>query len=289
MSTDIDDDNNSHGLPLHITIRFAESIPDLHLDVPAQNNLTGVGLKHLVRSKLEPPASQRPYRFIYAGKFIRDNDFLSTILKVPTPPPRATDTKGKGKDVEPPPARVYINCSIGDDILSPSELAAEALAATKVPTATVQDTRGDGASTSISTPTASTTVAPRGFDRFLTAGFSPAEVNQLRLQFRSIQENIHTPDTMPSPNTLMRMEDSWIDSNAGNGTGGADGGFDFGDEGMGGGLDDLLWGNIMGFVWPLGCIAWAMREPGIWSSRRQLAVVTGFLLSLTYGFVRVLA
>src|SRR4051812_45642212 len=102
--------------PLHITIRFAESIPDLHLDVPAQNNLTGVGLKHLVRSKLEPPPSQRPYRFIYAGKFVRDNDFLSTILKVPTPPPRATDTKGKGKDVEPPPARVYINCSIGDDI-----------------------------------------------------------------------------------------------------------------------------------------------------------------------------
>lgn len=276
--------------PLHITIRFADSIPDLELDVPAQNNITGIGLKHLIRSKLEPPASLRRFRFIYSGKFIRDDDFLTAILKVPTPPPRSLHTKGKGKDVEPPPARVYINCSIGDDILSPSEIDAETLAATTALNKSKNVDLPDGASArSLSVPASSTTVAPRGFNRFLSAGFSPAEVNQLRLQFQSIQANIHTPDTMPSPDTLLQMEDSWIDNNAGTGIGGAEGGFDFGDDGMGSGFDDLLWGNIMGFLWPLGCVVWVLREPGILSSRRQIAVFTGFLLSITFGVLRVLS
>ncbi|KAA8565344.1 hypothetical protein MFRU_045g00470 [Monilinia fructicola] len=275
--------------PLHITIRFADSIPDLLLDIPTQNNLTGVGLKHLVRSKLEPPASQRRFRFIYGGKFIRDDDFLTAILKVPTPPPRAIDAKGKGKDVEPLPARVYINCSIGDDVLSPSEIDAETIAATSALSKSKKEQLPEGASTSLGIPASSTTVAPRGFNRFLSAGFSPAEVNQLRLQFQSIQANIHTPDTMPSPDTLLRMEDSWIDNNAGNGGSGVEGGFDFGDDGMGSGLDDLLWGNIMGFLWPLGCVVWVLREPGILSSRRQIAVFTGFILSITFGFLRVLS
>ncbi|KAI9644282.1 hypothetical protein NHQ30_007638 [Ciborinia camelliae] len=272
--------------PLHITIRFADSVPDLLLDIPTQNNLTGVGLKHLIRSKLEPPASQRRFRFIYGGKFIRDDDFLTAILKVPTPPPRAIDAKGKGKDVEPPPARVYINCSIGDDFLSPSEIDAETLAAT---TALNKSKKEKLPAASLGAPASSTTVAPRGFNRFLSAGFSPAEVNQLRLQFQSIQANIHTPDTMPSPDTLLRMEDSWIDNNAGSGAGGAEAGFDFGDDGMGGAFDDLLWGNFMGFLWPLGCVVWVLREPGILSSRRQVAVFTGFLLSVTFGFLRVLS
>ncbi|QSZ33379.1 hypothetical protein DSL72_002967 [Monilinia vaccinii-corymbosi] len=274
---------------LHITIRFADSIPDLPLDIPTQNNITGVGLKYLIRSKLEPPASQRRFRFIYGGKFIRDDDFLTAILKLPTPPPRAIDAKGKGKDAEPLPARVYINCSISDDILSPAEIHAEKLAATSALDKSKKERSPDGASASPNVQPSSTTIAPRGFNRFLSAGFSPAEVNQLRLQFQSIQANIHTPDTMPSPDTLLRMEDSWIDNNAGNGAGGVEGGFDFGDDGMGSGLDDLLWGNIMGFLWPLGCVVWVLREPGILSSRRQIAVFTGFILSITFGFLRVLS
>jgi hypothetical protein len=87
------------------------------------------------------------------------------------------------------------------------------------------------------------------------------------------------------------MEDAWIDDNAGNaGTGAGNGGFDFGEDGLGGGaLDDLLWGNIMGFLWPLGCIGWLIREGGVWSRRRQIAVFTGFVLSLTFGMLRVVS
>ncbi|KAH7351167.1 DUF2407 C-terminal domain-containing protein [Rhexocercosporidium sp. MPI-PUGE-AT-0058] len=275
--------------PLLITVRFTTSIPDLLLDIADPDDTTVIALKHLLRSKLDPPTSQHRYRFIHSGKLLKDDDILTDVLKIPSPPPPPADPKGKGKAVEPPPPRVYINCSIGDALTS-AELAAEAVAAAassdKSKKRERSETRDGG-----SAPSKSTTTAPRGFSRLLTAGFTAAEVNQLRLQFRSIQQNIHTPDTMPSPDTLLRMEDSWIDDNAGNaGTGGGAGGFDFGDDGTGGGaLDDLLWGNIMGFLWPLGCVGWLIREGGVWSGRRQIAVFTGFILSLTFGMLRVVS
>jgi len=277
--------------PLLITVRFTTSIPDLLLDIPDPDATTVIALKHLLRSKLDPPTSQHRYRFIHSGKLLKDDDVLADVLKIPSLPPPPADPKGKGKAVEPPPPRVYINCSIGDALTS-AELAAEAVAAAassdkskKRERSETRDRNGG------STPSKSTTTAPRGFSRLLSAGFTAAEVNQLRLQFRSIQSNIHTPDTMPSPETLLRMEDAWIDDNAGNaGTGGGAGGFDFGDDGINGGaLDDLLWGNIIGFLWPLGCVGWIIREGGVWSRRRQIAVFTGFLLSLTFGMLRVVS
>lgn len=275
--------------PLRVTVRFTTSIPDLLLDIPDPNETTVIALKHLIRSKLEAPTSKHRFRLIHSGKLLKDDDVLSAVLKIPAPPPRAADPKGKGKAVEPPPPRVYINCSIGD-VLDAAELSAEALAATasSQKTKKERDVSSDRKDGSISQSTAP---APRGFDRLLSGGFTPAEVNQLRLQFLSIQSNIHTPDTMPSPETLRHMEDAWIDDNAGNtGAGAGEGGFDFGDDGLGGGaLDDLLWGNIMGFLWPLGCIGWIIREGGVWSRRRQIAVFTGFVLSLTFGMLRVVS
>ncbi|KAG0652865.1 hypothetical protein D0Z07_0191 [Hyphodiscus hymeniophilus] len=171
--------------PLRVTVRFTTSIPDLLLDIPDPNETTAIALKHLVRSKLDAPTNKHRYRLIHSGKLLKDDDLLSTALKIPPPPLELPIQKEK-----------------------------------------------------------STAPAPRGFDRLLSGGFTPAEVNQLRLQFLSIQSNIHTPDTMPSPEVLRRMEDAWIDDNAGNtGAGAGEGGFDFGDDGLGGGaLDDLLWG-----------------------------------------------
>lgn len=88
------------------------------------------------------------------------------------------------------------------------------------------------------------------------------------------------------------MEDAWIDDNTANTAAGAStadgGGFDFGDD-IGGALDDLLWGNVMGFLWPLGCLGWVSREEGVWSRRRKVAVFTGTMLSFTFGILRVLA
>lgn len=278
--------------PLPLTVRFTTSIPDLLLDISDPEETSVVALKHLIRSKLEPPTSKHRFRFIHSGKLLKDDDVLSAVLKIPAPPPPRADPKGKGKAVDLPPPRVYINCSIGD-LLTSAELSAETFAATATTSTnkSKKTARNDAKDGSPSRPQTTTTPAPRGFDRLLSGGFTPAEVNQLRLQFLSIQSSIHTPDTMPSPETLRRMEDSWIDDNAGNtATGTVNGGFDFGDDGLGGGaLDDILWGNIMGFLWPLGSIGWMVRESGVWSRRRQIAVFTGFVLSLTFGMLRVVS
>jgi len=280
--------------PLNLTIRFTTAIPDLLLDIPNPSSTTVIALKHLVRASLPPSSSTRRLRPIHSGKLLRDDSLLPSVLKIPSPPPRAPiDPKGKGKEPEEPIQRIYIQCAIGD-VLSPEELAAEAAAAAASETNAAlneKDNQENGGSGGQQETT--TTPAPRGFDRLLSGGFTPAEVNQLRLQFLSIQSNIHTPDTMPSPSTLRRMEDAWIDNN-GAGTGGnstgEEGGFDFGDDGLAGGaLDDLLYGNVMGFLWPLGAISWLIMGGGVWSRRRQIAVFTGFMLSIVFGMLKVVS
>ncbi|OAX83665.1 hypothetical protein ACJ72_01978 [Emergomyces africanus] len=76
-------------------------------------------------------------------------------------------------------------------------------------------------------------VGPRGFDRLLEAGFTPAEVSALRSQFLALQSLSHTPDTMPSGAELRRLEDIWMDE--GGSTGSMDGG------GGGLGVGALAW------------------------------------------------
>lgn len=80
------------------------------------------------------------------------------------------------------------------------------------------------------------------------------------------------------------MEDAWIDDNgAVNGVNAAEA------DVASGALDDLIWGVIMGFLWPLGAVGWMSREDGIWSPRRQTAVWSGFLLCLVFGMMNLVA
>jgi DUF2407 C-terminal domain len=85
------------------------------------------------------------------------------------------------------------------------------------------------------------------------------------------------------------MEDAWIDDNGAAGGGGVGATNEADAEMAGGALDDLVWGAIIGFLWPLGAMAWMSREEGVWSSRRQTAVWSGFMLCLAFGILNVLA
>lgn len=273
---------------LHVTVRFTTSEPDLRLELPRPELVTVIALKQLIRGKLAPPTNTRRLRLIYSGKMLLDSAFLPSVLKIPPPPPKApVDPKGKGKAVDsiPAPALVFVNCSIGD-ALTPAELLTEAEAAVSSVSSTTQTTNNSTNKKTNAPPSLTTTTpAPRGFDRLLSTGFTPAEVNQLRLQFLSIQSATHTPDTMPSPNSLRRLEDAWIDDNHAGG-----GGASTEEEvnAASGALDDLLWGLTIGFLWPLGAMAWLSREQGVWSARRQTAVWSGFVLCLGFGVMKLL-
>ena len=106
---------------------------------------------------------------------------------------------------------------------------------------------------------------------------------------------------MPTASELRLLEERWLDNSSGGGEGGGGGGGAnvLGGEGGGvaggfaaddtevGGLEDMLWGNVMGFFWAVGAIVWLVREEGVWSKRRQIGVVTGVLVNLAFCFLRV--
>jgi iron-sulfur cluster assembly 1 len=292
---------------LDLTIRFSASLPDLLLSIPASLNANTATLKQLIRSRLPDENAKHRIRLIHAGKALVDEVPLLTSLRKKTvsrPPSRLGtpspyearsngvsaggqgDARGKGKQpLRDPPAaqaRIYIHCSIGDIVLSPKELADEAaLAAAAQPT--------DKQTSAIAEQATTTTPAPRGFDRLLHAGFTAAEVQSLRLQFLAIQAHTHTPDTMPSPAELRDLEDRWLDNSnaAGDLDAAAGGSLGAGDDDVqAGALDDMIWGTAMGFFWPVGCLMWGVRESGIWSQRRKMAVVVGFLLNVGLGLIR---
>ncbi|RMD45102.1 hypothetical protein DV735_g47, partial [Chaetothyriales sp. CBS 134920] len=270
-------------------------LPDLPLSIslathPHANTCT---LKQLIRRSLPAESANRRIRLICAGKALLDNDLLTTSLRrrggvgagAPTPwlsstgmskstPLRASSAAAVASDKGKTPIRdpvaqqprIYIHCSIGDLTLPPDELEREA---------------------------------------------RTARVASLRLQFLSIQSHTHTPDTMPSPTTLRSMEDAWLDgtdplagtsssSTSAGGIGGIGGGGGFAGgaaavtpDGATGyeateqsALDDMLLGTAMGFFWPIGCLLWGVREEGVWSTRRKMAVVVGVCLNLVLGLVK---
>ncbi|CRG92249.1 hypothetical protein PISL3812_09306 [Talaromyces islandicus] len=312
---------------LLLTVRFSASIPDVQLEIASPSTTTAAGLKQLIRQKLPRNLSGHRLRLIYSGRGLEDAVSLATSLKL-SPSPRtstplsakidihetATTTTGednskvKGKevvrDVSPlknNTPRLYVHCSIGDIILSPSDLAAEAALASTL------NQGGDSGAESTreqklqNEEQATITPAPRGFDRLLAAGFTPSEVSALRSQFLALQSVSHTPDTMPSGSELRELEDRWMDEGSGamgagalgggaSTFGGGSGDDDGGGLGTGshGALDDMLWGAVMGFFWPIGCAMWLRREEGVWSWRKGLAVFVGVVVNIAFGAARVM-
>jgi hypothetical protein len=251
--------------------------------------------------KLPPPPPRR------AGPYNEDGPGSKSKGKQPL---RQTPGAEYGTTADTPPdvKKYYIHCSLGD-ALSLSELASEATL-----TQSIEDSlrahyeasqgsssqrRASNATPSSSNETrrrsSTTTTAPQpqaqGFDRLLSSGFTAQEVASLRSHFQTNLSFTHTPDTMPSPAEMRVLEDRWLDSTATDPSPALTG--EGGDTGWGagfaveeGGLDDMLWGYMTGFFWPLGALVWGFREEGVWSRRRQLAVVMGVLINTIFGFMR---
>ena len=288
---------------LDLTIRFSACLPDLLLSVPVPTVSTTSTLKQRIRTHLPPELSTRRIRLIYAGRSLADATTLSSSLKLPssrtpsrpsTPlPDHATfsaSAKGKTPIRDPPSlSRIYIHCSIGDATLSAQDLAEEARLATRnnVSALTDASVSTDAATSAAAAASITTTPAPRGFDRLLHAGFTVPEIQSLRSQFLAIQAHTHTPAGMPSPTTLRELEDRWLDNSneASAAAGGGGGGF-VDEEGQAGALDDMLWGAVMGFFWPMGCLFWLCRDEGVWSRRRKVAVVIGVVVNAGFGAIR---
>lgn len=295
--------------PLNLIIRFPSALPDLPLTVPYPSTSTALTINQLIRPHLPAPLSTSRLRLIHSGAVLPPTTPLAVLLHLPppllnsSPPLTKRDSKGKGKAkaisyAPPSQPSLYIHCSISSP-LTPAELASEAAAATASPSAQTASSFPTLQSQN-ATPSPLSTSPPIGFDRLLASGLSAPEIASLRTQFRAILAHTHTPDDMPSPTSLRQLEDRWLDHtgpdaspttgfghNEGSVVGGEPGMGDIdGDEG-GGALDDMLWGNLMGFFWPVGAVFWLCREEGVWTRRRMVGVVTGLMVNLAFGVLRV--
>ncbi|KAL8940171.1 MAG: hypothetical protein Q9216_002959 [Gyalolechia sp. 2 TL-2023] len=289
--------SSSPPTPVRLIIRFALPVPDLPLTVPCPKATTPLHLLHQhIRPHLPEPYRSCPVRLIASGAILPPSTTLSACLRLPhKPPPPPPSIKGKG----PESSAIYIHCSVStNQTLSPSVLAAEASASISPPSAPAdpppvsshQDDEEEEEGEGEEEPQ-----QQQGFDRLLSAGLHPTEIASLRSQFLAITAHSHTPDTMPSPTAMRRLEERWLDSSSSppsnsngsnvNGPGGME--IDDNDDDGRGALEDMLWGNLMGFFWPVGAAVWLMREEGVWSKRRQVAVVTGVLVNLAFGVMRV--
>lgn len=307
---------------IYLVIRFSASIPDLPLPIPSPRTTSTLSLKRLIRPNLPFNHASARLRLIYAGKVLADTAPLSASLRLPPPPPprdgayneHGPGSKSKGKqpardlspatdsaDIPAEAKKYYIHCSLGD-ALSASEIASEAaLAQTTEASLKSQyqstSTQRRPSSGAISggdvqrrRSSTATPPAPQGFDRLLASGFTPQEVATLRSHFQTNLSYTHTPDTMPSHAEMRALEDRWLDSTATDPspalTGEAEAGWGAGFAVEEGGLDDMLWGYLTGFFWPLGALVWGFREEGVWPRRRQVAVVMGVVLNAAFGFMR---
>ena len=94
---------------------------------------------------------------------------------------------------------------------------------------------------------------------------------------------------MPSPDTLRTMEDAWMDSHGPAGPTEDAFGEDPASGGVGALLDVFLQGIATGFFLPVGSLVWLLREEGLWSRRRQVAVVFGVVVGVVVGLFKVMS
>ena len=252
---------------LTLIVRFSATVPDLTLSITSPKTARASTISSLIRPQLPSELSKCPLRYIYAGALLPSTTPLSTALRL--------EQIGEYQTI-------YIHCSINTaNQLSQADIDAEVK---------------DAAALDATSPVVSGTSnlehdlplpqEPQGFDQLLSAGFTATEVASLRSQFLAIQSHTHTPDNMPSGAEMRQLEERWLDNNnpvgpsstADDGEGSLAGGP--------GGLEDMLWGNVMGFFWALGAIVWLVREEGVWSKRRQIGVLTGVLVNIAFCVLR---
>jgi DUF2407 ubiquitin-like domain/DUF2407 C-terminal domain len=190
-------------VPFHASIRFSSSsLSDLEITVPNVNDSplpTVADVKQQIRYLRPTEIHNRRLRLILSGKVLSDRTPLKALQapnsRRPSIPRVTPSTKGKEKEV--PPDRLWIHCSIGEQ-LSAEELEEEER----------------------ENQTQSTLPLPVGFDRLRSAGFSDDDIASLRAQFLRFHGSRGDDDDEVD---ITAMEERWLDETIGLGSGTSDG------------------------------------------------------------------
>lgn len=264
-------------------IRFVGNEKDLYIPLKSSMELEDVSTPYIRRQIRDqrPDLAKKRLKLIHNGRVLMNHTDFGKELKY-------YQSMSNGDQ----PVNIYIHCMIGED-LTKKELAKEEELERQ--------------------PKKTTTEAPRGFDRFLSQGFSRQDVEDLRRQFRQIHSGLVQGR---SEAQMQNLEDRWIDSsvnneidefpanldevggetdgyNAGNGTDGGNGG-----TGNAGNTRDapssppnvhreLFVGVCIGFF--LGVFAlllMGMQVGGMFKRTTKMAIISGVIVNISFGVLK---
>ncbi|VEU21942.1 DEKNAAC102935 [Brettanomyces naardenensis] len=274
-------DEEKKPLKFQFVIRFVGNSRDML--IPLQSSLRDVSTRYIrkyIREE-DPSLSQKRLKLIHNGRVLMNHTDFEKELRYYT-------SSGDGEDDDnDSPINIYIHCLVGED-LSKEELAKEEELDTQ--------------------PEKSTTEAPKGFDRFLSQGFSQQDIQDLRRQFREIHGRYSSGQT---EDNLRDLEDRWIDSTVNNeidefpanlrASGGNEtvqtngGNTGITAEGGGGGFvartsnvhRELFVGVCIGFF--LGVFALfllVMEVGGVFNKQTRMAIVSGVIVNVSFGILK---
>lgn len=292
------DDNVELNLSLlTLTLRFPSDLPDLRLPtIQSPATTTALSLLPRIRNNLPASNAKQQILLISGGRIVPLKEPLTTSLRLPT-----SRKLGKARAEDDVQTEDGLNWIIhatfsGAETLSEQELEDEAregeeLNAKLIAAQTSLAATHGGISGSIAEDAGQSRL-PQGFDRLSSAGIPETEISTLRTQFRVLLAASRPGEAPLTPMELLTLEERWLDDGAA--VSGADGlttSFDASQAQAQGvqslsQTDDLLWGNILGFFWPLGSLFWMSRQDGIWREQRGLAVFVGVLINLAFCAIR---
>lgn len=269
-----------------LIIRFVGNVKDLEIPLSSEMQLKDVSTP-IIRRRIrgaKPALARKRLKLIHNGRVLMNHTDFEKEL-------------GYYRNMEREagaPVRIYIHCMVGED-LTDEELAHEEKLEKQ--------------------PQKSTTEAPKGFDRFLSQGFSQQDVADLRSQFRRIHGGYLSGQ---SEDSMLNLEDRWIDSTVnneidefpagleasgdtqaggapGNGAGAQASGAANGANQNGGFVSrsvnihkDLFVGVCIGFF--LGVFAvllLSMDIQGVFNKRTRMAIVSGVIVNISFGILKV--
>ncbi|GAO47966.1 hypothetical protein G7K_2159-t1 [Saitoella complicata NRRL Y-17804] len=248
---------------VHLTIRFAGTIPqppDLNVELVPSAVIKTV--KQKIREQ-RPEFGRRRLRLIHSGRVLRDSGSLQTELRLRSTVEEEDDEVQRG---------AVVHCSVGDEATH-EELEAEARPVT-----------ADGEESE--TPTGPSTLPlPTGFDRLRNAGFSDADIANLRAQFHRLQGggvgDGEDEDNEAAQARAREMEERWMDEGANTTAGDAATATAELGEGM---YWDMFKGLMIGFF--AGVFAIFLLREGVFNRRTQIAIIAGLLVNVSFGFLR---
>ncbi|KAH9924351.1 DUF2407 ubiquitin-like domain-containing protein [Epithele typhae] len=257
-----------------LTIRFTEGIPDLTVQVAEKDTVTDV--KNSIR-QARPDLADRRLRLIHAGQLLADSTQLySRIASVEQRRRRPTSSAGSSNDADnrseeaaASSAPTWLHCSVGPKLQ-------------------------DGETDEGRMQTAQ--LKPlRGFDRLSAAGFSEADIANIRLQFHTHSAGDYLDQEFDDQEDFdehaRQLEEQWIDS--------LDGGNSASLANSQPATTQFHNGIVLGFFFPLipvfffratkPAIFWdddseyeTVSQP-VFSRRMQMGIVVGFLLNALFG------